>query len=240
MLASTVTATEKALNKSLLPLEHDDVLELFGFLRLRDGDGLHWSKARTLRAALTKYHERLGVPSPFDEWSPRLRAFWRGLEKDCIQSGSGKEPIPCDSLVDYLMTLNETTDSPIAVRNAAMVLVGFFGERRGAEVVQFVVSDVVESSDVLVQLRVRCQKKRSSWTGPHLCHPSDQRDGSVFSSIGLKPAPCVRLLPSITNVSECPHHSTSGRLVFARFVAVSKRTASSLAQGRSPFRTTRW
>ena len=69
VLASTVTAAEMALNKPLLPLEHDDdVLELFGFLRLRDGDGLHWSKVRTLRAALTKYHERLGVLSPFDEW----------------------------------------------------------------------------------------------------------------------------------------------------------------------------
>ena len=95
-------------------------------------------------------------------------AFWRGLEKDCVQSGSGKEPVPYDLLVDYLMRLNETTDSPIVVRNAAMVVVGFFGVRRGAEVAQFLVTDVLESSDSVVQLRARCQKNDQVGLG-HIC-----------------------------------------------------------------------
>ena len=169
VLSSSVAAAESALHKSLLPLEtDDDVMELFGFLRLRDGEGLHWSEVRSLRAALSKYHERLGAPSPFDDWSPRLRAFWRGLEKDCVHSGSGKEPVAFDELVDYLMQLTEAVDSPIAVRSAAMVVVGFFGDRRGAEVVQFLESDVLELSDLVVQLRVRCQKNDPVGLG-HTC-----------------------------------------------------------------------
>ena len=82
VLDNTVRAAEAALQKSLLPLRsEDDVLELFGYLKVQDGESLHWSGVRSLRAALGKYHERLLLQSPFDSWSPRLRAFWRGLEK---------------------------------------------------------------------------------------------------------------------------------------------------------------
>ena len=49
-------------------------------------------------------------------------------------------------------------DTAIAYRNAAMVSVGFFGVRRGAEVVAFKMTDITEADKLGVRLVVRCQK----------------------------------------------------------------------------------
>ena len=126
VLDSTITAAEAALQRSLLPLRsEDDVLDLFSFLKVQDGEKLHWSKVRSLRSAFAKYHDRLSLPSPFDDWSPRLRAYWRGLAKDCVHTGSGKVPVAFEALMDYLQIPQDTNTSDALVRNAAMV-VGLF------------------------------------------------------------------------------------------------------------------
>ena len=162
VLKQVVGEAELGLDKQLLPLQsEDDALELFGHLRLVEGSHgrtLHWSKVRTLKAALDKYHARLGVDSPLSLWPSRFKAFWRGLAKDCVHSNVGKQPVPFDALMDYLQREVHEHAKEVAIRNAAAVVVGYFGVRRGAEIVNFEVTDILEANDTLVRLLVRCQK----------------------------------------------------------------------------------
>ena len=96
VLKQVVGDAEQGLDRQLLPLQsEDDALELFGHLRLVEGSNgrtLRWSKVRTLKAALDKYHARLGVESPLTLWPTRFKAFWRGFAKDCVHSNVGKQP----------------------------------------------------------------------------------------------------------------------------------------------------
>ena len=158
-LRSTVASAESALDKSFLPLtDEDSFFELFGFLQFQDGEHLHWSKVRAVKAAIQKWHDTRGLQCVLQTWSERMRAFWTGLSKGCIHSSTAKDPISFDDLAKYLATVKDGAQAEILLRNKAMVATAFFGVRRGAEVVAFDLCDVQEVHSNYVQLLVRCQK----------------------------------------------------------------------------------
>ena len=111
-----------------------------------------------VRAAIVKYHVRLSLPSPFDSWTPRLRVFWRGLHNKCTHSGPGKQPVDFDQLLDYCQNDRSCANYTVNIRNKVMIITGYFGVRRGAEVVALTVEDVLSADTSGIQLRVRCQK----------------------------------------------------------------------------------
>ena len=173
VLSKAVAEAEAALNIKFLPLaSEDDCMKLFGHVKMNDGSALHWSKVRTLKAAICQWHARHALTCPFDNWSPRLRAFWAGLAKLCVHTGPGKEPVLFEAIVSYLQTHVSSSSTDVACRNAAMVVVAFFGVRRGAEVVAFTLADVRRTSDECVQLQVRCQKNDPRGIGQVCVLPS--------------------------------------------------------------------
>ena len=158
VLNSTVKAAERDLDTRLLPLDEESkFLQLFGYMRVQD-QTLHWSRVRTLRAAVQKWHATNAQPCVLDAWTPQMRAFWSGLSKSCVHTGPGKQPIDFDALVHYLDSTSSTS-SDVMLRNRAMIIVGFFGIRRGAEVVGFKLADVNTERPEFTELSIRCQKK---------------------------------------------------------------------------------
>ena len=157
-------------------------MELFGHLRLVEGSNgrtLHWSKVRTLKAALDKYHARLGVDSPLTLWPTRFKAFWRGFAKDCVHSNVGKQPVQFEALMDYLQREVHEHAKDVAIRNAAAVVVGYFGVRRGAEIVNFEVADILEANDSFARLHARCQKNDQLGMGQVCVLPDIRALGSA-------------------------------------------------------------
>ena len=95
VLSKSIQAAEAALHTKFLPLAtEDDCVQLFGHLKVQDGSALHWAKVRTLKAAICQWHARHSLASPFDKWTPRLRAFWTGLAKLCLHSGARQRTSP--------------------------------------------------------------------------------------------------------------------------------------------------
>ena len=92
-LRATIPEAEQALDKTSLPLQDENSLfELFGFLQVRDAESLHWTRVRTLRAAIIKWHAIRGVTCIFDSCAERMRAYWTGLSKGCTHSSVGRSP----------------------------------------------------------------------------------------------------------------------------------------------------
>ena len=93
----------------------------------------------------------------------QVSAFWRGLAKQCTHTCAAKQPVIYAALVEYLVQTQDNK-SDAMLRNRAMIITGFFGVRRGAEVVQFATPDVQADQPNFVQLTVRNQKMtRSVW-----------------------------------------------------------------------------
>ena len=77
-LNTVVGPAEEQLGTTFLPLlEEDKCMLLFGFLKTSSTGPLLWSRVRTLKAALAQWHNRHGMRSVFESWTPRLRAFWK-------------------------------------------------------------------------------------------------------------------------------------------------------------------
>ena len=158
-LNSVVGAAEAQLGTSFLPLGHEDkCMQLFGFLKASSSGTLTWSRVRVLKAALLQWHARHAQACVFDSWTPRLRAFWKGLAKQCSHSSTGKEPVSFAAITDYFTSTCKAPIPDVKLRNMAMVAVGFFGVRRGAEIVDLKLTDILEAQPAVVQFRVRCPK----------------------------------------------------------------------------------
>ena len=158
-LNSVVGPAEAQLGITLLPLSDEDkCMQLFGFLKASSAGPLHWSRVRVLKAALLQWHQRRDQRCIFDAWAPRLRAFWKGLARQCTHSNIGKEPVSFSAIADYFATNCKSPIPDVKLRNMAMVAVGFFGVRRGAEIVDLHLADILEAQSTVVQFRVRCQK----------------------------------------------------------------------------------
>ena len=112
----------------LLPMASTPLVMLY-FASLQGG---HWAAVSAARSAISEWHRaRLLLPPPFT--SPHLTAFWRGLQKSCINRVQGASPLPKHTLVALLrhwcslLTL-------AALRNAFIAVVQFYGMRRISEV----------------------------------------------------------------------------------------------------------
>ena len=70
-----------------------------------------------------------------------MAALWSGLSRLASHDGRGKEPIEFVDLMKFLHRTDSNT-GPWMHRNRAMVVVCFFGVRRSAETLSFVLSDV--------------------------------------------------------------------------------------------------
>ena len=172
---STIVSYEAILNKEvgyaqdkmdtvLLPLVTEEkFLALFGFLKLNNPD-LKWSRVQALKAALKKWHSRRDLECVFDRWTPIMQALWTGLSRSARHAAKGKDPIEFKAVMDYFsLSLNDP--NPATIRLRAMVAVGFFGVRRCAEILNFIMADValVENQDY--HLLVRCQKNDQEGIG---------------------------------------------------------------------------
>ena len=142
-LQRIVPLAEEQLGMKLLPLSSEDnFVGLFGFLRLHKDHQLQWSQVKLLKAAVSKWHDRMRLPSVFQQWTPSMRAFWAGLSKAASHTVKGKDPVSFTDLCAYLKSVENRLDELLCLRNACMIAVAFFGVRRGAEVVQFILGDV--------------------------------------------------------------------------------------------------
>ena len=121
-----------------------------------DGD-LRWAKVRTVRAAVLKWHERRQLTSILQDWTPRVRAVCSGFKKQRKHAGNGKEPVSFDEVTTVASNLDDKS-TPIELRNIAMILKGFFGVRRGAEIVALKLQDVEHMGSNGVRLRIASQK----------------------------------------------------------------------------------
>ena len=210
VLSSVVRAAEAELQEELLPISSEEqLLKIFGFLSMTEGTALQWAKVRTLRAALIKYHVRLLLPSPFDSWTPRLRGFWKGLHNKRTHSGPGKEPVDFDKMLDYCQGDHTGVQHVVNIRNKVMAIVGYFGVRRGAEVVSFTMGDVISTDASGVQLRVRCQKNDPAGIGQVCTIPA-------IAAMGLSSPPMLflewlRVRRDLAPASEFLFVTTTGR-----------------------------
>ena len=141
LIAQEVGQAEQALDTLLLPLDTEDkFLALFGWI-LKNNADIKWSRVRSLRSALIKYHARRGQPSILTEWSPKMTALWAGLSKSAKHDSKGKDPIDIGDVLRFFHRTATDTE-PAMQRNRAMIAVSFFGVRRSAETRTFVMADV--------------------------------------------------------------------------------------------------
>ena len=158
VLQSEVHAAQVHTGEILLPLDSEvKFYTLFSSVLTRRGAALHWSRVRLLKSALLQHHARSSSDCVLHEWSRKMAAFWSGLARNCIHESIGKQPITFGEVATYLEKNHADLSLPV-MRNAAMVTVGFFGVRRGAELINFRLADVLEVSDRGVHLKVTCQK----------------------------------------------------------------------------------
>ena len=164
LIAQEVGQAQQALDTLLLPLDVEDkFLALFGWI-LKNNAEIKWSRIRSLRSALMKYHVRRGEPCILDEWSPKMAALWAGLSKTAKHDGKGKDPIDFGDVVRFLCRTSTDTE-PAMQRNRAMIAVSFFGVRRSAETRNFVMADVKQVPNHDFHLNVRCQKNDQEGLG---------------------------------------------------------------------------
>ena len=66
-----VPASEQSAGYRLLPMDSEHkFLQMYGGMLARYGQDLHWTKVRTVRAAILKWHERNGFSEVMVEWTP--------------------------------------------------------------------------------------------------------------------------------------------------------------------------
>ena len=93
ILSKEVGDAEKYLATTLLLLDTEfKFLSLFAFVRYKNAD-LKWSRVRSLKSALAKYHSRKKLKSVLDEWTPPMAAMWAGLSRMANHDTKGNEPI---------------------------------------------------------------------------------------------------------------------------------------------------
>ena len=171
ILNKEVGEAQVRLNVRLLPLDNEDkFLTLFGFLRHSSPD-LKSSRVQALKSALMKWHARNGEFCIFESWTAVMRALWTGLSRSASHASQGKEPISLDKVIEFLSKSSDDPN-PATIRLRAMVVVGFFGVRRCAEILKFAKSDVTISNMGDYHLKVRCQKNDQEGIGMHCVIPS--------------------------------------------------------------------
>jgi hypothetical protein len=163
---STICSYEAVLNKEvgyaqtkldtiLLPLVTEEkFLALFGFLKTNYPD-LKWSRVQALKSALKKWHSRHDLECVFEKWTPMMQALWTGLSRSAKHSVHGKDPIEFEAVMEYF-SLTSDDENPATIRLRAMVAVGFFGVRRCAEILSFIMADVARCRNDDYHLLVRC------------------------------------------------------------------------------------
>tara|TARA_B100000780_G_C21093677_1_gene440898 strand:+ start:153 stop:1682 length:1530 start_codon:yes stop_codon:yes gene_type:complete len=168
---------EKSLDTTLLPLDSEvRFLSLFGFMRFNNPN-LKWSRVRALKSALMKYHTRNKLNSVLDVWTPQMSAMWAGLSRMASHEQNGKDPIDFAALMSYLGD-SEADPNPATQRFRAMAVVGFFGVRRCAEILQFRRRDATWVINGDIHLYVRCQKNDQAGIGMVCVIPSIPALGS--------------------------------------------------------------
>ena len=192
---STIAAYESILNKevgeaqvklntTLLPLDTEEkFLSLFGYLKVSNPE-LKWSRVRSLKSALVKYHIRNDVDCIFNNWTPLMQALWTGMSRSSVHTAKGKEPIEFAEVMQFF-TSTPYEDAPAIIRLRAMVAVGFFGVRRCAEILSFKFSDAVTKENKDYHLLVRCQKNDQEGIGMHCVIPSIESLGQNSPSVIL-------------------------------------------------------
>ena len=157
-LQNDLALAEDKLHMKLLPMHSEELfLAAFGSLLETHGRDLHWSRVKSLKAAVALWHRRNNEACIFDCWTERMRGFWNGLAKRCRHAQVGKEPVSFNKVVDILRAA-EASQSAVIVRNSAMIALAVFGVRRGAEVVAMQMRDLGQFTDDGVSFKVRCQK----------------------------------------------------------------------------------
>ena len=86
-----------------------------------------------------------------------MGAFWAGLSRQCRHDNIGEVPISFQAVPNYLESNHKDVSLP-AMRNAAMVAVGFFGVRWGAEIINFRLGNMMDNAGNGIQLRATGQK----------------------------------------------------------------------------------
>ena len=143
---------------------------MFGFLK-NNSPELKWSRVKALKSALTKWHARNGEFCIFESWTAVMRALWTGISRSAFHSSQGKGPIAFDTVMHFLS--NSSNDpNPAIILLRAMVVVGFFGVRRCAEILKFFKSDVAISDLGDFHLKARCQKNDQEGIGMQCVIPS--------------------------------------------------------------------
>ena len=171
LLNSMVGEAQKRLQTSLLPLDTEDkFISLFGFIKSNEAE-LKWTRVKSPKSALIKYHTRSALPCIFDQWTPLMGAFWTGLSKSCLHTACGKEPLLFPEVMKAIERLVKA-DGPSSKRLATMVVVGFFGVRRCSEVLSFTINDVEGSSSEGFSLKVNYQKNDQEGLGMICLIPS--------------------------------------------------------------------
>jgi site-specific recombinase XerD len=105
-------------------------------------------KASTLRrrlSAISQAHQAAGLEPPTK--SMAVRSTWAGIRRTHGTAEAGKTPVLVADLRRLVATLPE---SPLGVRDRALLLLGFAGAFRRSELVGLDVGDVRETGDGLV------------------------------------------------------------------------------------------
>lgn len=128
-----VIAFERETGIPVLPMTEDGMMAFFTWLIERAPT---WRAVRSARSAIRAWHICAGLGDPFLD-RPEQDLFLRGLKRTVTLWARKKLPMPVEWVVRMIAGLFSDPRTPrrLALRDATILILGFFGFRRHSEVV---------------------------------------------------------------------------------------------------------
>lgn len=120
-------------------------------------------------AAIVAAHRLAGHPSPTEDAAVRL--VWRGVRRKYGTPARGRAPL---SVVDLARMVQGLGDGPSAVRDRAILLLGFAGALRRSELVALDVADLTPTTEGYALL-IRRSKSDADGAGQRIGIPNGRR-----------------------------------------------------------------
>jgi len=177
----------------LLPANRDNMRLLFGHMLER---GATWQAMRAVRSAVIAWHTEHCLANPFID--TQLDRFFMGLARVASRQTKQKEGLAPELVFELLRQLS-LRGRPIDLRDAAWIVLGFFGLRRMSEILVnesdtmgFRRQDILFEEDGVVSLWIRRAKNDPYGEGSRVKISDDTASGVRPVSILLRYA---QLLP---------------------------------------------
>jgi integrase len=112
---------------------------------LTKNQGRKWNTLSRRLAAISQLHSQAGFGSPTRSWA--VKQFLAGLRRELGITTVRKRPVLVADIKDML---SQIPDSPLGIRDRALLLLGYTGAFRRSELVALNVADIEEQRDGIV------------------------------------------------------------------------------------------